>query len=126
MIFFLKGKSLILEVILNLNRKMRLILASKSPRRKRILNSLGLCFEVIPSLIDESTIKIKDPVKLVLKLAKIKALDVAKNVKHEIVIGADTIVVLNGEIIGKPENKEDAYEIISKLSGRKHFVYTGI
>lgn len=104
---------------------MKLILASSSPRRKELLKQIGLRFAVVPSGVEE---KIKDgecPVDHVLRLAEEKALDVAKDLKDSWVIAADTIVLVNGEILGKPAGKQDAYQMLLKLSGKEHRVITG-
>jgi septum formation protein len=107
---------------------MRVILASKSPRRKRLLRELGLAFKVVPSHADESVIEEDNPVELVRKLAMLKAASVAKGMKreHAVIIGADTIVLVDNEILGKPANRKQAKEMLDKLSGREHKVYTGI
>ena len=106
--------------------KVRLILASGSPRRAKLLRQIGLAFEAIPSRIDESKIAGNSPAEKALKAALAKAMDVARRVEDGIVIGADTIVVLDGEIIGKPSSPEEAVEMLSKLSGRTHEVLTGV
>ena len=104
---------------------MKLILASGSPRRKELLHILGLDFEVIPSLGEETTTE-KDPVKLATSLAIEKAREVAGRVQEGIVLGADTIGTIEGTILGKPKSKEEAVEMLSLLNGRKHQVITGI
>ena len=107
---------------------MRVILASKSPRRKRLLNELGLNFKVVPSHADESVIEEENPAELARKLAMLKAASVARGMKreHAIVIGADTVVLLDNEILDKPANRKQAMGMLEKLSGREHKVYTGI
>jgi septum formation protein len=107
------------------SKKEMIILASISKRRIQILRKLGLKFKVIKSNVDEN-IKCRNPISLAKKLALMKAMKVAEKVKSGIVIGADTIVVLNNEVIGKPRDKHDAKRILKKLSGRKHLVITGI
>lgn len=106
----------------------RIILGSKSPRRKKLLEQIGLEFEVIPSDFDEDTICYdNNPEEYVKLLALKKAESVASKVNgNAIVIGADTIVVLENEILNKPIDEYDAYEILKKLSGKTHLVYTGI
>ncbi|HEY3251483.1 MAG TPA: Maf family protein [Ignavibacteria bacterium] len=109
---------------------VKIILASASPRRKELLGSLlknfGLNFRVIPSDLDEILPdKFSRPGLLVCNLAKEKARFVAKK-NDGIVIGADTIVILKGKILGKPVSKSDAKKMLSMLSGNFHFVYTGI
>jgi septum formation protein len=103
----------------------RIILASASPRRSGLLKEWGLKFKVMPSLADEST-KIKKPSLVVKELALRKAFSISAKLKSGIVIGADTIVVLNGEIIGKPDGEKDAERILGKLNGTFHRVYSGI
>lgn len=104
---------------------MKLILASASPRRKELLKILGLNFEIIPSMVEEKIIG-KEPTLIATSLAEQKAQDVAKRVEEGIVIGADTIVALEGTILGKPESKEEAVRMLSMLSGKEHHVITGI
>ena len=104
-----------------------IILASRSPRRKKLLKELGLKFKVIPSNIEEKLPKkTRSPKCLAKTLALKKALDVAGKLKEGLVIGADTIVVCRGEIIGKPKNYEDATRILQKLSSSRHCVITGV
>ena len=102
----------------------KIILASASPRRRDLLDQIGLEFEIKPSDVDES-IPENDPIKLVKKLALLKARDIAQNVEG-IVIGADTIVVDDQTILGKPETREDAFEMLKGLSGKQHQVITGV
>ena len=104
----------------------RLVLASASPRRRRLLSDLGLSFEVVPSNIPEDKDKASDPVELAVGLSTDKARNVAARLNDGIVIGADTIVVLDGEIMGKPKDEAEAFSMISRLSGRQHQVLTGI
>lgn len=102
-----------------------LILASQSPRRKYLLEQAGLSFSVIPSTVDEDSIALSEPVNYVRHLAEIKARDVARNHPDNWVLGADTIVLIDGVILGKPQNPEDAKAMLKTLSGRTHMVYTG-
>lgn len=109
----------------------RLILASASPRRRELLSSLGLDFEVTPSTVDEAAfLKLMpgaSPSDIVLKLAETKALDVAsRTVGDALVIGADTDVALDGDVLGKPESEQQAVDMLLRLSGRVHQVYTAI
>jgi septum formation protein len=104
---------------------MRIILASQSPRRKKLLQQLGFNFEVIPSSVNEN-IDETDPVVLVEKLAFAKASDVSIGKSNCLVIGSDTIVVLNEQILGKPKNSKAASKMLNELSGKQHFVYTGV
>ena len=104
----------------------KLILASRSPRRAEILRREKVEFEVrIPSDVEGGNAS-SDSAKHVLSLSKRKAASVAEKVEDAIVLGADTIVVLDGEILGKPRNRENAFSTLKKLSGRTHRVYTGI
>ncbi len=103
----------------------RIILASQSPRRKKLLEQLGLGFEIFPSSVPEH-FEDESPVKTVEELALRKARDVAPSCPGSLIIGADTIVVHKGEILGKPENEEHAFELLSRLNGTWHEVYTGV
>ena len=102
-----------------------IILASASPRRQKLLKQWRVKFKTIPSRIIEKT-DFKAPSRIVTDLALQKAESVAKKFKTGIVIGADTIVVLKGEIIGKPDNPAHAASILTKLNGSYHRVYSGI
>lgn len=104
---------------------MRLILASKSPRRIELLKSLGHSFEIIPSQSPEHSLY-RRPSLRVKDLAVKKAFDVAKKYPAGVVIGADTLVYCKGEIIGKPKDKKDALRILKKLNGSWQSVYTGV
>jgi septum formation protein len=103
----------------------QLILASQSPRRKQLLQQLGLIFEIHPSSIDEST-SLTEPESLVSFLATQKAQDVASNYRDALIIGSDTIVVLEGNILGKPKDPEEAYHMLHRLSDQSHDVFTGM
>ena len=105
------------------------ILASGSPRRKELLELMGLEFKVIVSQADEDSVS-KDlkPELYVQELALLKASATAKEVlrnKNAVIISADTIVTLDGQILGKPKDEDDAFNMLSKLSGREQEVYTG-
>jgi septum formation protein len=102
-----------------------LILASKSPRRKYLLEQAGLKFSVIPSSVDESAIPMSTPETYVMTLARAKADEVSKKYPKSWVIGADTVVLIGGAILGKPQSKKDARNMIKKLSGQVHQVFTG-
>lgn len=103
-----------------------LILASGSPRRKELLSLITDEFEIVVSGCDESVPE-GTPVKEVPAiLAEQKALAVAGLRPEDTVIGSDTVVVLNDEIFGKPKDKDHAHAMLRALSGRKHFVYTGV
>lgn len=103
----------------------KIILASNSPRRRELLSQAGIDFEVIPADIEE-VICDEAPDKVVMSLSKQKALWVAENNPGRIVIGADTIVAYDGEILGKPVDENEALDMLSMLSGRTHKVYTGV
>ncbi len=103
-----------------------LILASASPRRRRLLRQIGLEFRVMPSDIDEDQIFHHDPLENVQAIALSKAYDVAAKAKRGIVIGADTQILADGEVLGKPGNPEDAVLMLSRLNGRTHRVITGM
>lgn len=105
---------------------MKLILASSSPMRNELLKKLGYPFKVVPSKIDEKLFCIKDPTELAKKLALEKARDVAIKVDDGIVIGADTIGVVDGEVLGKPRDEQDARRMLKKLGGQTHKVITGL
>ncbi len=102
---------------------LRLVLASASPRRRAILRAAGISFTVDPSSVDENIAE-KNPRRLVVRLARLKALDVARRHPGRLVLGADTIVVCAGEILGKPKNRTDAARMIALQSGRLQRVYT--
>lgn len=108
----------------------RFILASGSPRRKMMLNLLKVPFETRVPKVEESIAGAEEPIALVARLAKEKALSVAKEIKDEvgttIVVGCDTIVVLGKEILGKPKDICEAYAMLTKLQGRTHMVYSGL
>lgn len=104
----------------------KIILASASPRRKHLLLQLGLDFTVDPSGSEESIHLHLPPNLIAVTLAENKAKDVARRHKDGLILGADTIVVIDGLILGKPRDKEQAMEMLSRLSGRWHSVYTGI
>ena len=104
----------------------KIILASASPRRKEILEQVGISFDVIPSTCDEVITK-TSPKEIVEELAQEKAYEIFKNQKGQsIVIGADTIVVLNNSIMGKPKDEIDAYNMLNDLQNNTHTVYTGV
>lgn len=104
----------------------QIILASGSPRRREILELLGLEFEVVESGFDEEIVPQEEAVEMVEELALQKALTVAKRYPDAIVIGGDTTVELGGEILGKAENEEEAKVMFGKLLGKTHRVVTGV
>jgi nucleoside triphosphate pyrophosphatase len=106
---------------------MKLILASSSPRRAEILANAGLPFSVLSSAVDESSFPGEAPAALVQRLANAKAdLVTARAVGPAIILAADTVVVLDDKILGKPKSKEDARHMLQQLSGRTHSVLTGV
>lgn len=104
----------------------KIILASASPRRESLLKQIGINFQVIPSNIDEGDFAHDDPLVHAQILALRKAQDVATRIKEGIVIGADTQVIADGEVLGKPLNDADAVRMLSKLQGKTHEVITGV
>jgi septum formation protein len=104
----------------------RLVLASGSPRRRELLERLGLSFEVQPADVDESPRYDEDPRTYVLRLAREKAERVAMGRRAVVVLAADTAVVLGEEILGKPGDEHEAEAMLSRLSGRHHRVLTGV
>ena len=132
------------------SKDMQLILASASQTRKKILESLGLDFKVIPSHIDEFKISASNPKLLVQKIARVKAETVNEKLKevltqgaivcrvdtsfspppplfcHHLILAADSMVVIDNHIIGKPKDKKDAKTILKRLSGRTHSFITGL
>lgn len=105
---------------------MKIILASASPRRREILSQVGISYEVIPSTKEEKLTSDK-PEDAVRGLSIMKALDVAGQTEGIVtVIGADTVVSCDNRILGKPRDKEDAVNMLLKLQGRSHEVYTGV
>jgi septum formation protein len=108
-----------------MNIKKKIILASSSPRRQFLFRQIGFDFEVVPSNFEEVFDTSMSPQENALGLSKAKAFDIAEKFQNAFVVGADTIVVLNGDIMGKPTNDSDALLMLKKLSGREHIVYTG-
>lgn len=113
----------------------KLILASQSPRRRELLKMLGIEFDIKVSNCEE-IITSSEPAQVTMELAKQKAFETeiadvraaseAKNEENIIIIGADTVVAADGEILGKPKDKDDARRMINKISGTSHQVYTGV
>ena len=111
---------------------MKIILASKSPRRREILEQMGLEFETIPA-VSEEIITDTDPAKVVEGLSRQKAREIAEKAavgmgrgKAVLVIGADTVVAQDGKILGKPADEENAVSMLQELQGREHSVFTGV
>lgn len=118
------------------NTNIQYLLASASPRRKQLLEQIGLPFTVVPS-DKEEVVKETLPGSVVDTLSRQKSMDIAKQLanhqlsdelcgKDSIIIGADTVVANGRQILGKPKNRDDAYHMLSTLSGHSHQVYTGV
>lgn len=106
--------------------KSKIILASGSPRRKELLLQIGIVPEIIVSHVEEK-ITSDVPAEVVMSLAEQKAVDVAKEMPEgTVILGSDTVVAADGKILGKPKSHEEAYEMIRRLAGRSHQVYTGV
>ena len=105
---------------------MRLVLASGSPRRRELLALLGLPFEVVPADVDESVRPGETPVELVRRLALAKSDAIALSDDSAVVLAADTIVDVAGEILGKPTDADDARRMLRSLSARTHLVHTAV
>ena len=108
----------------NLNKLI--ILASNSPRRQELLRQIGIAFRTIPSDADEAILPGESPEKYAVRVALDKASSVAARTDSGIVIGADTIVVVGDEILGKPADARDAARMLTMLSGKMHRVITGL
>ena len=104
----------------------KIILASGSPRRKSLLESLGLEFEVYRPDVDETKRRGESPSELCRRLSASKAQAGAKAFPDSVIIAADTIVVIDGEILGKPSDRQEAARMLRHLSGREHEVITGV
>lgn len=105
---------------------MAIILASSSPRRRELLDSLGWRFTVVPSLINEKVILGEKPKEMVLRLADEKAADIYRQNLNNWVIGADTVVIVNDNIFGKPVDIDEAKNMLKTLQGKTHTVTTGV
>ncbi len=112
-------------MIINQDTNHRIILASASPRRKELLEAIGVQFIVRPSEVEELMDPDEIPEDQVQRLAFEKASDVAKRYPESWVLGADTIVVIDGRILGKPSDRTEAKYMLSTLSGKTHTVFTG-
>jgi septum formation protein len=107
-------------------KKLKIILASSSPRRSELLSIIGVEFELSPSQVDERFHPDESPADYTIRLARAKAVEAAKSYDYGLVVGADTAVVLDGKVLGKPEDERDAKRILRLLSGRWHAVITGL
>jgi septum formation protein len=103
-----------------------LILASASPRRRELLAQLALPFTVIPADVDEQQLAAEVPTAYVIRVAQAKAQHLSQRFPEALVLGADTIVVLDKQILGKPGSAEVARQMLTRLSGRQHIVMTGL
>jgi septum formation protein len=108
------------------DRETKIILASGSPRRAALLTNVGVEFELEPSLVQERPHTGEAPPDYIIRLARAKVVAVARRHDSGLVIGADTIVVLDGRLLGKPEDEEDARRMLRQLSGKWHAVMTGV
>lgn len=106
-------------------KKPGIILASGSPRRRELLGLAGLSFEVMAATFDEDSVPLTEPSEYTKILSEQKALEIARQYPDHMVIGADTIVVIDEQILGKPSSKSDAMRMMKLLSGRTHRVFTG-
>lgn len=103
-----------------------MILASKSPRRQELLRVISREFRVIPAVGEEIIPEGASPEEAVLILSRQKAEEIYASYRNELIISADTVVAIDGKILGKPHNEEHAFEMLKTLSGRVHTVYTGV
>jgi septum formation protein len=103
-----------------------LVLASQSPRRKELLEVLRIPFSVVVSTADETVQPGESPEVYVVRVARAKGVDVASRVSNSLVLSADTVVTIDGEILGKPRDRSDAIGMLEKLSGREHAVFTAV
>ena len=100
------------------------ILASQSPRRKELLSKVISDFVIIPADINED-IEVDDPFELPTKLSCLKAVEIFKDYPNDTIIAADTIVILNNKILGKPKTRDEAFNMLKELSSNEHYVATG-
>jgi septum formation protein len=105
---------------------VRVILASQSPRRRELLNLVGIAHEVQPADIDESYLAGERPREHAERLARGKAAVIAEREPDALVIGSDTIVVVDGDVLGKPASENDAVRMLARLAGRSHVVVTAV
>lgn len=105
--------------------ELKIVLASTSPRRKELMTELGIEFEVVEPLSDEISVD-SDPRKRVVENAEVKTRSVAGHYQNALIIGADTVVYIDGIFLGKPTSSEDARNMLGMLSGKTHRVFTGV
>ena len=103
-----------------------LVLASQSPRRKELLEVLGIPFSIVAPETDERPRPAESPEDYVVRVAREKALDVSLRVVNSVVLSADTVVTIDGHILGKPRDRSDAIRMLTQLSGREHQVFTAV
>ena len=108
-----------------IDKSQKIYLASSSPRRKKLMEQIGLTFKVVKVKTPEKIKKYETPIRIVKRISQEKLQAAKEKISSGIIITADTIVVLNKQILGKPRNKKDAARILNLLSGNTHFVYTG-
>lgn len=106
-------------------QKRKIVLASRSPRRKKVMEQVGLEFEICDSQFDEASVNLADPIELVKLLALKKAEAVAGKYDDAVIIGADSVVVFHGQALGKPKDAADAKRILRELSGQENRCITG-
>lgn len=109
-----------------MTRMTNLVLASQSPRRKELLAILGIPFSVVQSSIEEVPVEGEEPEEFAVRVAREKGMEVASRVSHSVIVSADTVVALDGKILGKPADEQDAVRMLRRLSGRDHWVYTAV
>jgi septum formation protein len=103
-----------------------LVLASQSPRRKELLEILGIPFSIVSPQTDETPLPGESPDRYVVRVARDKAKDVASRLENSVILSADTAVTIDGEILGKPAHRDDAIRMLGRLAGREHRVYTAV
>lgn len=106
--------------------EIRVILASQSPRRRELLALIGVPHEVLPADLDERYLPGETPREHCERLAREKAATIAAGAPDAVVVGSDTIVVLDGDVLGKPRSEDEARAMLARLSGRQHRVMTGV
>ncbi|MBM3189185.1 MAG: septum formation protein Maf [Chloroflexi bacterium] len=104
----------------------RLILASASPRRRQLLAALGLAFDVVAADVDEAPRDDESPADLARRLALSKAQAVASDRPAALILAADTLVVIDGQVLGKPSSPDEAFEMLARLRNRQHLVISGL
>jgi septum formation protein len=104
----------------------KILLASASPRRRELLERIGYILEICPSDVDETPFPDEDPVDFAERMAAAKAAEYSGQAKKDLLVAADTVVHLEGEILGKPKTQTDAVRMLERLSGRTHTVTTGV